>query len=213
MIITQYLHGFYNDKELSRGIHLEGGAALSFYYGFERVFSNDLDFTYETVKDRIRFLLDLSLPLGQNFYAKELSKNRSSIIDRKTGNILFSIDYYHAPSKFCDYENLPFEGKTNSQIHSLLDILTEKFFCIIERDTKRDVIDTVMILRSGRVNFCELSNLFRLKQGTKLTDFNNLEELGQGIFRLSKEKMAWDEVYQELKYIANYLKKNSLIQG
>ncbi|MBH41864.1 MAG: hypothetical protein CL685_04055 [Candidatus Magasanikbacteria bacterium] len=207
MIIKQYLHGLYGNKALSHGIHLEGGAALSFYYGFERVFSNDLDFTYETAKDRARFLLDLSLPLGKDFYAKELSKHRSSIIERSTGNTLFSVDYYHAPSRFCDYETRPFEGKTNSKIHSLLDILTEKLFCLIERDTKRDVIDAAMILRSEKVNASELSSLFTLKQTVKLTNFNNLEEFVRGIFRLSEQKVAWGEVCQELQCIVNYLKK------
>lgn len=206
MITKVYLHNFYGNKIFSRGIHLEGGAALSLYYGIERIFSNDLDFTIETAVDCQRFRDGILDPLPGNYTINHRDETKTHILDEE-GSVVLTLDYFVVPPQNCYYEEVLLDGKTPSLIHSLDDILAEKLCCLIDRDAERDVLDAANIIRKLQPSEAGLSMLFSQKQAAKQSTFRTLQGLIQGLPTLATQKNNWDNQESNVQYIVDYLRE------
>ncbi|MDO8570314.1 MAG: nucleotidyl transferase AbiEii/AbiGii toxin family protein [Candidatus Daviesbacteria bacterium] len=204
MIALTYLHNFYKNKTLSNHIHLEGGTALSLFYKINRKFSNDLDFSVETLIDLRRFQQEITKPLGIFYKAKVIDDVKICILDSNNYTIL-TIDSYLAASENCQYEEVMLEGITPCVIHSLIDILAEKLCCMIDRDTERDVYDSAKIIKSRDISLNDLATLFENKQKVKQDGYNTLSQFTENLYKIKQQKINWVRQGDNLNYIYKYL--------
>lgn len=199
MIVKEYLHNFYNDRQLSLGVNLEGGAALSFFYGIEREYSGDLDFTIDNLSNYERFRKIITKPLvGAN--AIHIDKNQTRIHTNKNGT--FYIDYFIAPSCYCEYVKKDLDDKTRCNLHSLNDIFVEKIYCLIQRNAERDFFDLKKIIKKNLVNIPSVIKLFKKKQQLKKISCCSIDSLIDEL-PLILAKKNWDitnaDIYSFIK--------------
>lgn len=146
-IFLKFLY-FLSLKKISDKIFLEGGASLSFIYGFNRVFSQDLDFTIEHKK----FLPELMIAVKETmkeidiFSEFSMDSKENKIIISSDKEIVLSLDVYVLSSdlflyeeKYLIYDNVNFKIKT----HSLIDMFAEKITNLFQKDRCefKDILD------------------------------------------------------------------------
>ena len=125
---------------------MEGGAALSFIYNLDRVFSNDLDFTIEDYQLRSELfdvVEEIAVKLNKK-YVCDADPNKIIIKDDK--EVILEIDFYPLSAKLFSWEDkgLEYNKKGFSvKTHSLEDIFAEKISNIFQenRSEFKDVFD------------------------------------------------------------------------
>jgi len=183
-IIKKYLFYMFRDAKLSTGIHLDGGAALYFFYEINRIFSNDLDFTAERKSQLSNFINNSLIPL-QKVNHGNAKWNLKKIIDTNkiiiciNGSQIFHIDIYYVPPKYCHYQvdNLTLNNESaDISLHSLNDIFVEKLLCTITRTETRDLIDLSEIIFRKNLNSEKVIQMYQLKSGFKNLNIRNLKK-------------------------------------
>lgn len=188
--VKKLLELIYSDEKIADIIHLDGGAALSFFYDIERNFSLDLDFTIET---------DEALEYTQkNLSASEIKP--------------LSVDLVTVPSEYCRYESRQL-GSVNISLHTIADILAEKFCCLIDRDTYRDLWDTHQIIEKHRPNITEVATLFEKKQELKNSSYNTLKDFLNGLDELVRNKNNWSGLEPSMIALKDYLKTQPVLRA
>jgi predicted nucleotidyltransferase component of viral defense system len=179
-LLKRFLYFLYRENRLAVNIHLDGGAALTFFYKIKRNFSNDLDFTIEN-EESFKALIDKSLRPFLKSFLPEFSINHSENkveIRSQNNELLFNIDYYIVDPAYCDYAKIPLSyGKNiavNCPIHSIEDIYVEKLFCIRDRVAERDIYDSIKIFRSPFFSYQKVNDLYQRKNGIKKSKLDTL---------------------------------------
>lgn len=171
-IFLQFLY-LLSKKEINDHLYLEGGAALSFIYGLDRVFSGDLDFTIDDYGLRLKLLNtieEIMVEINKNKKYTYISTSNKVII-RDNNKIILQIDFYPLATKLFTWEekNLFYGDKFFLiKTHSLEDIFAEKITNILQSDRFefKDIVDTNSIhkILMHKIN---VSN-FKIYLGQKL---------------------------------------------
>jgi predicted nucleotidyltransferase component of viral defense system len=173
----------YSDEKIADLIHLDGGAALSFFYNIERKFSQDLDFTIETEE-------------AFTYTQKMLSKLNTTSL---------TVDLVVVPSEYCEYELSPLNSIKVS-VHTIEDIFAEKICCLIDRNTYRDLWDVHQIINKHRPDLSKAAQLFQKKQELKNSPYPTLQNFADDFYNLANNKNKWSELESSWEIIYNYLK-------
>jgi len=146
-IFLQFLY-LLSSKAIKKDLYLEGGAALSFIYGQNRVFSNDLDFTIENKKLLKKFLNSIEEIIKEINPAKYSIRNVSNnkIIIKSGRLMILQIDVYVVSAKLFLWEEKELNlnnKKFTLRVHSFIDLFAEKITNIFQKDRCefKDIID------------------------------------------------------------------------
>ncbi len=177
------LRAIYASKQLQMKVRLDGGAALGFFYGIDRTFSSDLDFTVEDNGTRL-----------------ELARTLKGVCPPSIG-----IDVFVVPARFCEFETHAMED-VHVVTHSIADLLAEKLCCLIDRDATRDVLDAANIISRYAPSSIAVSTLFDRKRPLKpLTDIT-LAEVAIHPEQFFAHKSWWKEYQVQWRLIQSYIK-------
>jgi len=146
-IFLQFLY-LLSTQEISQSLYLEGGAALSFVYGLNRVFSNDLDFTIDS--DQLRPSLSVAvkeimtlIDIGQ---PRLCESGNNQIIIKDGQRTVLQLDVYVLPAQLFLWEERVLRygrREFTLKVHSLMDILAEKISNLFQEDRCefKDIVD------------------------------------------------------------------------
>lgn len=145
-IFWQFLY-LLSAQKISQSLYLEGGAALSFVYGLDRVFSDDLDFTIDSDQLRPNFLaaVETILPLIDIDQPRLCQPSDNQIVIKNEQRIL-RLDVYTLSAQLFLWEEyvLHYDRQEFTfKVHSLIDILAEKISNLFQEDRCefKDIVD------------------------------------------------------------------------
>lgn len=186
-LVKNYLFYLFKNSEISTGLHLDGGAALSLLYGIDRKFSNDLDFTIDNEGSLKTFIDNALIPFSDfepNTHI-DIYPSENRITFMLEDNELFHLDYYLVPSTFCNYNDIKFLFNDRASVisaHTMEDIFVEKLFCLISRIELRDIEDLIKLTKHSNFNSSLISSIWKQKNKIKKSEFSTLSDFIESFY-------------------------------
>lgn len=146
-------------NNISNSLYLEGGFCLSFIYGIDRVFSQDIDFTIDDIGKREELLI-VATAIIPKVIKGEILIGENSIKISDGDKQIFQIDFYPLGKEFFYWEKKELVYKKNKfvvRVHSLEDIFAEKISNVFQNDRCefKDIVDINAIYAKLKVELDE----------------------------------------------------------